>query len=246
MPIATNSRMRTYQEIMDVVRELTSDPVGDSRLITDTQMDLWANMCLHEMVEHSEFLETEETANTTGGGTGAVAITGDPIRVLRVEIEDEAIYPTTTRDLYKLSRTWQAQTGRPRWYYMDSLRDYQSDYLYLNLWPLPNAVYSVRAVVSQAPKELDSTIPTNNVEVPLWATPGLVWGILYRFYEAETRMQSNQASQLFKMMYEDVVDRLKVRSYSKLGRSKAWGSGRRSMPSGDFQELMPSDGFPYP
>ena len=240
--------LSTYSDIVDAARGLIQDSASDSRLATVAQMDIWANMALYEMAEYAEYIDAYDTEALTGGES-QVEIQGDPLGVWRVEIDDEAIYPTTTRDLYRNSRTWQAQTGRPRWYYMDSLRDMQDDDIKLGLWPKVSGSYTLRVTSTVPADELSGTDATGlakRVMLPLWATQGLLWGILYRFYESETRMQNMGASQFYKLMYDDVLVRLRARSFARLNRSASWGEGRKGAPGGDIRQLMPSTGFPYP
>jgi hypothetical protein len=234
----------SYGDVTAIVRGLVNDDAASSRLITDTQMDLWANTCLYEIAEHSEYREVVET-DVTVSGTGIWSVEGDPLGIFRVEIDDEKIYPINSRELYRLSRTWQEQTGLPRWYRMDNMRNMESDDLRFELWPTPNAVYDIRIYSTVAADEVDSTTPNEFVMLPRWAVHGLAWGILSKFYESESRMQNLGAAQVYKVMYDQVIDRIKVRSYARLSRDEsAWGAGRKNVVYSDLHQLMPADGFP--
>ncbi len=220
---------------------------ASARLMTTTQLDNWANAVLSELAEHAEYLDEVVVGSTVsgtakynvGGGGG-----GDALSIWRVEIDDEYIDPTTTKELYGSSRTYQAQTGRPRWYYLDSLRLSTVDDTTVGLWPVPNAVYDLRITLTTAPDALTTALSGNPVMLPLWATPGLLWGILSKFYESESRMQNLKASSFYRMMFDDVMTRLRARSYSRVTRSKAYGEGRGRKTSGDLRQLLPADGFP--
>jgi len=74
-----------------------------------------------------------------------------------------------------------------------------------------------------------------------------VWGILSKFYESESRMQNLKAAKFYRMLFEDMMTRLRVRSYSRLNLQKAYGQGRDTrFPSGDFRLLIPDAGIPIP
>ncbi len=235
--------LSTYQDVIDMVREITQDGDSGYRLISEEHMDIWANECMFEMAEHAEYRD-EQVESTLTPGSASISIGGDAIGIWRVEIDDESIYPTTTRDLYQLSRTWQAQTGYPRWYYMDSLRQVGSDNLFLELWPIPSAADDLRVSYTLPGDVLDSGSATEFVMLPLWCVHNLAWGILSKFYAAETRMQNRKAAEFYGIMYEEAKTRLRARSYSKLDLSAQWGAGRKGVPQTDLRQLMPSDGFP--
>jgi len=239
------AELSTYSDVIDFVREIIQDGDSNYRVVSDDDLDIWANETMRELGEYAEYIDGEDTAPAaTVASGGVISVEGDPYGVWRVEIEDEAIHPTTSRELYKQSRTWQAQTGRPRWYYRDSVDSYLSDDLKLHLWPLPNATYTIRVITTVPADDLDSASGTDYVMLPLWAVPVLAWGVLSKFYGAETRMVNRGAASLFQMMYDDGMVRLRARSYSRLQRQAFWGGGRKDVVGGDLRQLMPADGFP--
>ncbi len=239
------AELSTYADVTSFVREIIQDGDSNYRVVSDDDLDIWANEVMRELGEYAEYIDGEDVAPAaTVAGGGNISIEGDPYGVWRVEIEDEAIPPTTSRELYGMSRTYQQQTGRPRYYYRDGVSNYLSDELELKLWPIPNATYTLRVFTTVPAEDLDSASGTNLVQLPLWAVPVLAWGMLSKFYSAETRMSNRGASAVFGLMYNDGMVRLRVRSYSRLQRKAAWGGGRKSRVGGDLSQLMPADGFP--
>ena len=240
--------LSTYGDVVHTVYGMIQDSATNRRLATTDQIDIWANSCLAEMAEHSEYITaTMETTLTTGQGASISVTDGNGVMgLVRVEIDDEFIPPTNTRALYSGSRTWQEQTGEPRFYYTDSMRGYTADGLKFGVWPLAGGSYDLRVVYTVVADELSYANSTDKVMLPLWAVPGLVWGILSKFYESESRMQNFDTARFYRMLFVDTMTRLRVRSYSALNRRKAYGEGRTRMSRDDFRQLMPADGFPYP
>jgi hypothetical protein len=242
--------LSTYGDVVDMFYDLIKDSATSQRLATTDQVDVWANAAMSELAEHAEYIDyVVDTVETGTIITGIASISvgsteGDLMGLWRVEIDDDAIYPTTTRELYKSSRTWQAQTGEPRWYYLDSMRD--DDDITVGLWPKPSSNYGLRMIFTTTGDDLDYANKDERVMLPLWAVPGLLWGIMHRFYESESHMQNLKAGQFYKLVYNDFVERVKARSYSRLNRFKAYGEGRGRKVSGDIRNLVPADGFPYP
>jgi len=240
------AELSTYSDIVTLVYSLIQDSATSRRLATTDQIDIWANSRLSEMAEHAEYIDEVATdaGDLTGTTTYTITGTGGLMSLWRVEIDDEYIDPTTTRELYQSSRTWQAQTGKPRWYYLDSMNI--DDDIRFGLWPTPSADYDLRAIYTTAADTLDYVSLTDKVMLPIWALSGLVWGILASFYRSESRMQNDATADFYEIMYNDTVTRLRARSYARLNRSKAWGEGRGRKTSGDLRQLLPSSGFPYP
>jgi len=240
--------LSTYGDVVGLFYGLIQDSATSQRLATTDQVGIWANSAMSEMAENAEYVdyvvEPTDIPDITGIETLTITHEGDLMGLWRVEIEDEYIDPTTTGELYGSSRTWQAQTGYPRWYYLDSLR--AGDGMTVGLWPKPASDYDLRLIFTVSGDVLDYATPDERVMLPLWATPGLLWGILYRFYDSESRMQNTKAAQFYKMMYDDMLVRLRARSYARINRFKAYGSARGRKTSGDLRQLLPADGFPYP
>ena len=240
--------LATYQDVADLVYGLINDNETSQRLMTTSQFEIWCNSALSELSEHAEFVDIEST-RTLEIGVGEYAVNGGDAEVLNVwryEIEDEYIDPTTTGKLYKSSRTWQEQSGQPRWYYMDSLRVNTSASVGFGLWPKPNAAYVLRTISTQTPAFVDYANIADKVMLPLWCTQSLVWGVLALFYSSESRLQNTDASKFYRMLFDECMTRLRARSYARLNRSKAYGSGSTKTITGDIRNLLPADGFPYP
>jgi len=239
----------TWQNVFDLVYATIRDNETDQVLVTKAQIGSWADQCLYEMAEQAMFLDllvewnatvdsAEYELNSTGAGT---------LGLWRMEVDDEVIWPTTRRDLYRDNREWQTRTGQPRWYYLDGLQsDATATGLVVGLHPVPNSTISLRAYLSVVPDAYDSTKMSNRVKLPRWAVPGLVWGILAMVYSAENRIQNDRTAALYRMMYEDTIDRLKVRSFSRSIVSSAYGEGTRKAGMLSWRNLVPSDFIDYP
>jgi hypothetical protein len=214
-------------------------------------MDLWANTSLSELGEHAEYIDSGNSTTTTlGAGIGAsisLGSAGGYLGVWRVEIDDEAIYPITTERLYRDNREWQTQRGEPQFYYMDSMATISTnDSINMGVWPLSSGGYKLRVISTVTADVLETASATDKVMLPLWAVPGLVWGILSNFYDSESRMQNPQVSAFYRRLFEDVMTRLKVRSFSRMKFSKAWGEGPARRSIWDASRLFPEDGVPVP
>ena len=239
--------LSTYGDVVDFVRSIIKDPSASSRLASAGQMEIWANSAMAEISEHAEYIDYVLETNTSAG-TSTVTFAGDPLPLdlWRVEIDDKVIYPITTRKLYQSSRTWQTQTGTPRWYYLDSMRTLTNPGVKFGLWPKANGAYKITAFYKVIADELDSDAPTDKVMLPLWAVPGLAWGILSRFYESESRMQNLKTAQFYRTLFEHTMERVRARSFSRQGSWDAYGKGRTRKIPDDFRNLLPAAGFPYP
>lgn len=238
--------LSTYSDVIDLVRGLIADSSANSRLATNDQIDIWANSSLAEMTEHAEHIDAVQTVTPMNSGVSKVTLSGGVLGVWRVEIEDEFIDPTTTAILNRSSRKWEQKTGQPRWYYLDSLMVSTTDNYTFGLWPKTSGSYDLRVIYTILPDELTYADRTDKVMLPLWAVPGLVWGILTKFYASESRMQSMKASKFYEIMYNDMVSRLRARSFSRMPGYKAYGEGQSRTTKGSFWELLPSDFVTYP
>lgn len=238
----------TWQDVMDLFYAIVQDTEAAQSYFTTARLESWANQCLWEMAEHAQPIDKviEWTATP---GTAAYEINSaghGSLAVLRVEVDDEQIQPTTVEQLWKGNRDWQQTTGLPRWYYRDRLDEFDTEGIVLRLWPAPDAANDIRAVVAAVPDAVDNDAMGNVVHLPLWAIPGLLWGMLATAYSSETRRQNHGTAAHFRAMYYDVIDRMKGRSAGKLKAQLIYGNGPTGKRGPDWLGLLPPDGIPYP
>jgi hypothetical protein len=240
----------SWQDVLDTFYGIVKDTEAAQTWLTTTQAEAWANQCLAELAEYTLPVdkaivwaatagEPQYALNTTGSGT---------LEVKLVEVNDEAIPRTTQRELWASSPTWQEHTGQPRFYYTDGLNGFDSEGLDIAFWPTPETTDSLRVTLAVVPDAVDNAAMTNPVMLPLWAVPGLLWGMLSVAYKAETRLQNLSTAQLFRTMFEDVMERLRMRSYDRVPVRVVFGGGGhgKGYADNDFRRLIPTAGVPYP
>lgn len=235
--------LSTYQDLLDAFYAMTSDT--EVLFSTDT-VDSYANQCLAEIAEHCDVIEKSVTTTTTNGEAVYVfnALFDNTYTLKRLEVDYEKMTPTNRKQLYSWNRMWQAATGPAKYYYTDGLSDFDDTGLPVALWPTPSADgVSIRAILSVAPGTVAASSGTAVVMLPTWAVPGLLWGMLSMAYYAETRVQNLGAAAVFRRMYDDVLDRLRGRSYAKLPKTTAWGSQPSYGCAPSWQQLFPASGL---
>lgn len=238
--------LSTWQDVLDAFYGITGDTQSGGTWFSAATVESWANQVLVEMAEHADIIEkdistvtvagtAEYTFNTSGHATFGIK---------RLEVDNEKMTPTDKRQLFASNRSWATASGTPKWYYRDGLNDFDEAGLPVALWPTPGSSgVAVRAVLSVAPDAVDNDTATAEVLLPLWAVPGLLWGMLAIAYNAETRLRNLKTAQVFRSMYNDVVDRLRSRSYGRLPRSVAYASKPARGHGLDWRQRFPSDGF---
>ncbi len=238
--------LSTWQDVLDAFYAITGDTQSGGVWFSAATVESWANQILAEIGEHCDLIEkristvttagyAEYTFNTTGSTTYAVK---------RVEVDDEKMLPTNKARIAQHDRSWETNTGTPKWFYCDGLTAFDSNGITVGLWPVPGTSdVSLLAVLSVAPESVDNDLGTSEVLLPLWAVPGLLWGMLAMAYSAETRLRNLKTAQVFRLMYDDVLERLRSRSFSKLPRSVAF-AGQPSRGHGPgWMQHFPADGF---
>lgn len=238
--------LSTWQDVQDLFYGVVGDTAAAGTWFPEDTVESFANQCLVEMGEHCQICE-KTVATTTVAGTAAYVFntTGhETFGLVRVEVDDEKMLATNRKQLYRWNRLWQDASGSPKWYYRDGLNDFDEVGLPVALWPTPGTSgVSLRAVLSVAPDAVDNDSPTDVVTIPLWAVPGLLWGMLSMAYQSETRLQNLKTAQVFRRMYADVLDRLRARSVGRLPRVVAYGRKPVRSRAPSWQQLFPSDGF---
>lgn len=235
--------LTTYDDVVTEFYSLIGDDATNQRLATTSQIDVWANSVMYDLAEHCEYLD-EYSAATTAPST-TVSYT-DPnamlLSVWRVEIGDEVIFPITTKQLYKSSRSWRQDTGEPRFYYLDSLRTFDDDNYRVGFYPYSTSNFKIGTYFCKSGDALSYANKANNVMLPQWAVPALLWGIMAHYYEHSGRKQNRQTAALFRAMYTDVRSRLRQRASAKGDECRVWGERQAYVAGDDWMQLIPSDG----
>lgn len=238
--------LSTYQDILDAFYAIVGDTQAGEVWFSTDNVDSYANQCLSEIAEHCDVIE-QSIATTTTAGTALYvfnALFDNSYALKRVEVDYQKVLATSRKELYGWNRMWQAQTGPAKWYYTDGLTDFDETGIPVALWPTPSASgVSLRAILSVAPSRVSAASGATAVRLPTWAVPGLLWGMLSMAYYAETRVQNLGAAAVYRRMYDDVLDRLRGRSYAKLPRTVAWGSKPSYGVAPSWQQLFPASGL---
>ena len=187
------------------------------------------NRALNETCERARYRDDYDEINSVGG-TLEYAITSDAYDITRVEYDDEVLLPIARDALRHAERDWQNRTGTPRYYYLDEIYDSQ-EYLTVGLWEAPssNGTGNIRIWYHAVPATAKSTAPTTELDIPDWAVGAVLFYMLYLAYTSDTKMQNFQTAAVYKLMYEDLLDRLISRSRDHT--QKKWVSGQPSGPS---------------
>ncbi|HUV62945.1 MAG TPA: hypothetical protein VMW24_03550 [Sedimentisphaerales bacterium] len=220
--------METWQDIKDFFFPAMQDTETSQTFFTTTQAVNWANGALWEMAQHAEYLDVIQEQNTVDGTSAySVGPAGEfPYAIWRVEIDDEAIRPTTADAFRRSDRTWESNSGKPRFYYTDLFTN-ASTYR-LGLYWEPNGVYELRTYSYGVPAQVAEDADTDKLQVPQWAIYGVLWYMLSEAYSAETRRQNPETAGFYRRLYDDMLDRLRARSNNRLSE-KTWVVG--SSPS---------------
>ena len=238
--------METYKDVKDFVFAALQDTEAGQFFFSSAQIKTWTNLALWEMAEESKFLDKIETQNTVDG-TAAYYVGGNgapPFGIWRMEIDDEAIQAITKDRLRQFSRTWEDISGSPHYYYLDDI-NYIPDYFQFRLWEEPNGVYEIRAYTYDLPAQVFDGAETDSIQVPQWAIYGVVWYVLSEAYMAETTRQNYDTAAFYRMLFEDVVHRLKGRAGDKMGEKSWVFGGDKSRFTDDFWSDLP-DTIPEP
>lgn len=219
----------TYGDIKDQFDSIFRD--SGRYHLTDAQVDRFANRALREICERARYDDVAEEINSVSG-TGEYSVTGDGYDVFRVEYDDEVLWPVTTTELKSSNRTWESRVGRPRFYYLDAITGDQ-DALTVGLYEKPNAnlTNGVRVWYHAYPSEAITGAfgDLSQIDIPEWASGAVVFYMLHLAYITETPMQNLGAAAVYKLMYEDILDRLVKRSRDR--HPKNWVSGAPAGPS---------------
>jgi len=219
-----------YGNIYDSFNELMGN--SGNFFFSDATIDRFAFRALNEACERSRYKDTAEVINSVAD-TGEYEASADGYDIFRVEYDDEILLPISRAKLRHGDRDWESRSGTPRYYYLDEIYSVQ-DYLAVGLWEKPgtSTASAIRLWYHGAPNVPVSTSALTKavaIEIPEWAAPLVLYYMLHLAYSADTKKQDFGASALYHMMYEDVLDRLVIRSRDR--QPKHWVSGTARGPS---------------
>ena len=227
--------MSAYSEVLSAFDDLTGD--ASRYHFTTAQVDRFANRALTEICERCRYLETFRLVNVVGG-TSEYAILEDAYNITRVEYDKEVLYPVTRDSLRHADRDWASRSGLPRFYYLDEIIGAQ-DKLSVGLWETPSTslAFGLRIWYSKVPDAASTASSFTLLEIPDWATAAVLYYMLNIAYTADTKLQNFPTASVYEMMYQDVLDRLVIRSRDN--NPKQWVSGGPARPSRNVLNRLP-------
>lgn len=233
--------MNTWTDIKAAFDDITRD---SSRIMFSAEsVARWANNALQDLCDAGRYIDSEIIADAPSSGV-VVSTSAVGYDVWRVEYDDEALYPITRDALRSGDRDWNYRVGRPRFYYLDQTNT-SPDYLFVGIWekPATNETNAMRLWVHGYPAAPSDASPSTEIDVPDWAVSAVLFYMLVRAYEADTKIQSFDVAGLYQMMYEDIKERLVIRSKGR--DQKKWVVGESGRPSINVLNRLP-DRIPAP
>jgi len=225
----------TYAEVLAGFDDITRDE--ERHLFSVSQVDRFMNRALIETCEAARYRVESESISAVAD-QAVYAITEQGYDILRVEYDDEVIIPIGTAALRHADRNWAVRTGTPRYYYLDELYSSQ-EYLSVGLFETPssNLTDGLTIWYDAHPDTATYTKTATEVDIPDWASGAVLFYMLYLAYTADTKAQSFEAAAVFKILYEDILERLTNSSRSR--QPKSWMCGAASSPSVSVLNRLP-------
>jgi len=217
------ARVETWADIRAIFWEIMQDSEAAQQFFTETQITNWANKALREMATATIPLEVRATFSTVSEsplyGLGSRAM-----KIFRLEIDNWRLGVTSEDKLFKSDRNWRTIGGDPKAYYISQFTD--SDDLVFGLYPEPRSVLDGIVYYRAKPPTVSSSTDTSRLQVPSWAVWGVLYSMLSDAYLAEGRRheKTNSSYKYYKMLFNDIVDRLAARSRAKLNKAWVYGS----------------------
>lgn len=232
--------MNTWTDIKAAFDDITGD---SSRIFFPAATVVrWANLALDDLCDAARYVDTAVTASTTT--SGVTVLTSGGYDVTRVEYDDEVLWPITRDKLRTQDRDWNYRTGRPRFYYLDQINSV-ADYLMVGIWEKTetNETDALRVWVHAYPTDVSDASPSAEISVPDWAVSAVLFYMLVKAYESDTKLQNFDTAAVYRMMYEDIKERLVVRSKGR--NPKSWIMGYEGRPTISVINRLP-DRVPAP
>ena len=238
--------MNTWTDIRNAFYDVIGDP--QRALVPVATAERWANLGLYDLCEAALYNDTAATQNVVAS-TALYSISDDVYEIFRVEYDDEVLTPITNDDLARDGRDYQYRTGKPRFYTLDEMytETASPDKVYVRLWETPssNLTNGLRVWYHGYPDDVDNDSPGTDIDVPDWAVGAVLFYMLARAYESQysVGMQNFDTAAFYAMMYEDIRDRLVIRSRERV--PKRWVAGASAGPSANVMNRLP-DRVPAP
>ncbi|HUV64428.1 MAG TPA: hypothetical protein VMW24_11060 [Sedimentisphaerales bacterium] len=238
--------METWQDIKDFFWPAVQDSETSQIFFNSTQALAWANGALWEMGQHAQYTDLIQEQNTANGQrVYTIGSSGSaPYGVWRVEIDGEAIRATTEADVTNLDQNWETRSQIPRFYYLDGFIGGTGDLAKIALYPEPNGIYELRTYCYGVPEQVSDSADTDKLQVPQWAIYGVLWYMLAEAFMAETRRQNLETSAYYRGLYDKLLDRLQMRTASRLPKDWVFGEGGQEFTR-NFWSNLP-DTIPEP
>jgi len=230
--------VNSYGEILSAFDDVTRD--SGRYFFTQVQVDRFANRALTEICARARYKEVYELLDAVSG-TLEYSIAGNGYRITRVEYDDEVLLHIGRNSLRHADRDWATRSGTPKYYYLDEMYD-DDDNLTVGLWEAPGTAGTdnIRVWYEAMPNTAVGTLPLSKLaklDVPNWAVGAILFYMLHLAYLADTKMQNVATSAIYKMLYEDIVERLVMRSNDS--SPKRWVMGSPSSPTASVLNRLP-------
>lgn len=126
----------TYSDIKSSFWMLLGGASAENPYISTSQLLLWANMAVRDLVMDSKCLERRQQMVATAS-TQTYDMPSDCAVLLRVGHDGDKLWPITKTELMENTYRWDQDTGTPRMWYADQLNDQ------FGLYPIPSVSSTV-------------------------------------------------------------------------------------------------------
>jgi len=226
----------TWADAKLLIRGLISDPRGV--WFEDYQLDAWGRTVMNVAAERSRYLVRQDIAIIVGGGN-SFAQKSDCIQMQRVEDGHEGkLRPITIKGLAEGNRNWRDQTGTARFYYLDTLAGFDGTRT-VGIYPETTSTTTIRFFYDAYPESPADRADTEALEIPKWAAHLVVFGVLSKCYDVDTPVRSAGLSGFYGALFDQLVDRLRVRADGRL--PKTWVTGSPSHRALSLREIFPQN-----
>ena len=229
--------MSTYQDIYDSFNDLVGN--SGNLFFSDATIDRFAGRALDESCERIRWIDHYDLIDSEIG-VSEYAGAYEGYGLYRVEYDNLIMFPITRDQLRQQDRDWEYRQGLPKYYYTDELYVASgTEKPYFGLWERPSVDGSenIRVWYWRRPFSPSSSYKSNVVEIPSWASSLVLYYMLYLAYTADTKVQDEGAAAIYYALYEDVFDRLDMRSKDR--QPKKWVSGDSSLPEFSVLNRLP-------
>lgn len=225
--------MNTWAEIKAAFDDIIRDP--NDYIFTSAQKLRFVNRALREICERCKYVDEYEDIDTVSG-TAEYSVTAEGYDIFRAEYDEQALMPITRSQLRADYEGYAGISGLPRFYYLSEIYSEQ-EALTLGLYEKPSTSVTdgLRIWYHAVPTTVTSA--TGEVEIPDWAAGTVLFYMLWIAYMAETNIQNEQTSALYYLMYEDMLERLIMRSNAR--QPKRWICGSPSKANVGYLSRLP-------